>query len=1016
MQSPEIDERDVNQMICSIERSVPFYTPEWRFLKGEGDTGSALVRIFALMFQGTINRLNGVPDKNFIAFLNMLGLSLLPAQQARVPLVFKLSNGASENVILEEGIQAAANPPQGGDPIIFQTEKTIAATPAGIKAVVSTVPASSLIADHTGDFENGLEFRLFQQVENDDNEHSIYLGNSKLFRLKGAAGITIFSPELANPHVISNISWEWRNKDHWEASVLNETFLYRFEGRIGEEGNLLSPPENLLRVEKKIGNGNVVEGITLKKLFEHAAFESVSVNGIENYWIRGRIHESALKFTTELQKLTLGNIRVAVSNKDYGKLNPDSLFYNDVPLDPSGTESIYPFGTKPRAYDTFYIASSEAFTKAGARIEIAFDMETELSLHDVLLSWEYWDGNGWRVIKSLPDELSLGMAKFKCPEDMEATSVNGEENYWIRIRIVSVDHEEGVASPKVKSIKIIYTMDDSIGIERCITSNNLNYEDRTREAGDDKVRFKPFSKGEETNGSLYIGFDIPPLGGPIRIYFSLEPQEYYQKGLPLIRWEYYSQAGWEPLSADDGTGGLTHSGMLEFYGPPDFAILKNFGRNLFWIHVVDINNYFEDSSNTPAPKIRGIFMNSVWASQGEKILEEVLGSSDGTSGQQFKLVKVPVQSEDIWVNEIGELTEGERRILEEEKKFAIQKKYDDAGNAKEFWVKWEPVDDLAESTAGSRHYEMDRTFGFIQFGDGKRGKIPPAGKGNIKADYSTGGSAGGNVGEMTVKTLRTSVPFVDGVFNPEAASGGFDTEVMGELERRGPQIIKHQNRAVTEEDFEWLVRQASRGIARVKCLPDMNNREEFESGWVTVVIVPSSGEPRPIPSLELKRRVQQYLEENAANVVSFPRHISVVGPYYVKVTVNAAILCDSLQTVAAVEKAVLERVTSFLHPLTGGYEGGGWEFGRLPHFSDFFPILEEIKDVDHVEELSLVISDENQAKDIHITSELFFSLENSWLKPHMLLYGDKHNITVKPAVIDSIKDEASTSREVRIRC
>jgi hypothetical protein len=51
--------------------------------------------------------------------------------------------------------------------------------------------------------------------------------------------------------------------------------------------------------------------------------------------------------------------------------------------------------------------------------------------------------------------------------------------------------------------------------------------------------------------------------------------------------------------------------------------------------------------------------------------------------------------------------------------------------------------------------------------------------------------------------------------------------------------------------------------------------------------------------------------------------------------------------------AVQERLAAFLHPLTGGLDAQGWDFGRAPHRSDFFALVESVEGVDHVRFLEL---------------------------------------------------------------
>ena len=143
----------------------------------------------------------------------------------------------------------------------------------------------------------------------------------------------------------------------------------------------------------------------------------------------------------------------------------------------------------------------------------------------------------------------------------------------------------------------------------------------------------------------------------------------------------------------------------------------------------------------PAPKIKGILLNTSIAAQAECIKDEIVGSSNGTGAQTFKLSKFPVIAEEIYINELNELTEGERTALIENHKYDINEVKDEKGNTTEFWVRWKRVEYLKESIASDRHYEIDRAFGLIQFGDGINGAVPPIGLGNIKVNYQAGGGA-----------------------------------------------------------------------------------------------------------------------------------------------------------------------------------------------------------------------------------------------------------------------------------
>ncbi|NES22058.1 MAG: hypothetical protein F6K41_24825, partial [Symploca sp. SIO3E6] len=62
---------------------------------------------------------------------------------------------------------------------------------------------------------------------------------------------------------------------------------------------------------------------------------------------------------------------------------------------------------------------------------------------------------------------------------------------------------------------------------------------------------------------------------------------------------------------------------------------------------------------------------------------------------------------------------------------------------------------------------------------------------------------------------------------------------------------------------------------------------------------------------------------------------------------------SSLEGAGEVAQTVEQTLASFLHPLTGGFAGKGWNFGRQPYKSDFYRLLERVPGVDHVSSLEV---------------------------------------------------------------
>jgi hypothetical protein len=479
-----------------------------------------------------------------------------------------------------------------------------------------------------------------------------------------------------------------------------------------------------------------------------------------------------------------------------------------------------------------------------------------------------------------------------------------------------------------------------------MTYNNLEYLDQTDACEEGDKHFSPFIQLEDNDKILYLGFENSFKGGPVKVFFAAKELPFTEAKKPKLEWSYRAKNDWGELSYLDATEGLIKADILELQGPSDFSGHSKFGDYLYWIKGSLIKGEYEES-----PLLDGIYPNTAWAFQAETIKDDILGSSNGEPDQTFSFLKFPVLEEEIRVREV--LSEEEKQeLIALMSENAISEVNDETGKVTETWVLWKEVPDFFDSKRADRHYTLDRATGELQFGSLINGMIPPAGDDNIMAfSYQSGGRVQGNVKAGEIKTLKSAMAGVDKVSNPVAADGGADTATVDQMLEIGPAMISHRNRAVTAEDFEWLAKEASRKVVKVRCLPNTNNKKHTEIGWVTVIIVPDSLEDQPKPSLELKRKVQKHLEACCANTLTSGEHIYVDGPSYVEIGVSVEVFVTSIDVVSEVEREVRKKLNAFFHPLTGGPEGKGWDFGRDVAASDIYVLLEEIEGVDHVENL-----------------------------------------------------------------
>jgi len=449
-----------------------------------------------------------------------------------------------------------------------------------------------------------------------------------------------------------------------------------------------------------------------------------------------------------------------------------------------------------------------------------------------------------------------------------------------------------------------------------------------------------------------------------------------------LEWGYSIAGGYSKLLIRDESLNFGRPGLTEFLGPADFSLREEFGVERFWLRSVWKSGHYPFE-----PLLHRLLLNTTMASQRVTITNEVLGSSDGSKNQKFRTIQAPVlQGPTLEVLEPEQPSAAEQdQIRKQAGDDVVSPVREGAGGSRQVWVRWSEVPDFYGSAARDRHYVMEHLTGEIRFGDGQNGLIPPPGSGSIRlASYQTGGGATGNKPAGSISQLKTTVPYVEKATNHIAATGGADAEKTDSFLDHAPRIIRHGGRAVTFEDFQDVAKLASPDVARAKCVPLCNlladpEGSHREAGIVSLIVVPRSSEAKPMPGLEMINRVREFFAVRQ----SIAADLIVVGPEYVRVSVNVEIAVASLEAGGEVELAVDQALTRFLHPLTGGLDGRGWDFGRKPHKSDLYALIEDVPGVDHVRLLVVEERDDRTGLAPPDSAGLF------------LVYSGAHSITLR---------------------
>ncbi len=982
--APKIDERTATQIAGQVQGLLETYAPAWQEFdpntrKPHG-VSAALINIFARFAELIIQRLNQAPDKNFLAFLDLLGVSLLPPQPARVPLTFSLAAGSAVDGLVPAGTQVAAPPAEGEkEPAIFETERELVVTAAQLAALFARDPEQDKYADHSAILATAASSEMLVFKGDSPIEHILYIGHDSLLShtvLKELRLNFALEKNIENPKP-RTLQWEI-----WD-SVKGITITPRDD----ETANLT------------IGGEVIFDNL--------AQFPRQTVNAVTSRWLRCRLKEPITLATglVGADQLPLIKTITMQAELDRRDLVVDAAFSNLLPIDPS--KDFFPFGEKPKPGDALYLANAEAFSQREAVITFNVSLANPAggktssippvkASDDLKLKWEFWSGKSWTELgTATPREATAGESKifedttkaftnsgyvkFMLPRQPVAQPVNGAENFWIRVRIVAGDYgkearyelidpnkpETGYklipatfAPPVIANVAVDYSLSKSATApETVLAYNDFVYEDFTK-----AQFFAPFQATKDRQPSCYLGFTLPPERASfpnraISLYLRLADIIYGQtadnpspSSSPRLVWEYWNDQDWTKLTVRDETEALTHPGLLEFLGPADFAQRNEFGLKAYWLRV-----RWESGEYKFAPRWKRLLLNTTVAAQTVTIRNEILGSSNGSEQQKFRTIRAPVlPKQQLEVREPEMPSAEELAALEKEEGADTISQTDGiTGRPKEIWVRWHEVMDFYASSPRDWHYVLDHLTGEVRFGDGINGLVPPAGTGNIRMTrYQSGGGTTGNKPAGTIVQLKTTVPYVEKVTNTEAASGGADAEMMESLLERGPRTVRHGGRAVTFEDYEDLAILASPEVARAKCVPLSNLTEdpdatELRPGAVSIIVVPRSKDAKPVPGLELINRVRDYID-----AYRLPNaELVVVGPEYLRVDVEAEIALTTLEGASAVELAIVSTLAKFLHPLTGGLNGEGWAFGRQPHKSDLYALLEAVPGVDHVRSL-----------------------------------------------------------------
>jgi predicted phage baseplate assembly protein len=159
---PQIDDRRYDEIMAEIRARIARYTPEWTPVwsdVNDNDPGVTMVQVFAWLAEMLTYRMSKVPELNYLKFLQLLGLELNPAEPALAEITFPVEpTHPKASVIVPARTQVSAESPDGGPPIVFETDRGLNALTAQLKSVQAFDSyAYSLVTAENEDATQGFE-------------------------------------------------------------------------------------------------------------------------------------------------------------------------------------------------------------------------------------------------------------------------------------------------------------------------------------------------------------------------------------------------------------------------------------------------------------------------------------------------------------------------------------------------------------------------------------------------------------------------------------------------------------------------------------------------------------------------------------------------------------------------------------------------------------------------------------------------------------------------------------------
>lgn len=919
-------EEDIRKQIGELAR---VYTPEWEFSVENPDAGSVLALIYASQMEKRLEVMDGVLERYRLGLINMLGLTLRPAVPAQGVIAMDVVHGVTENVRVPAGTKFLAEG-KGERLLVFETKDEFFVSPARLTDIVGIEKASGKIIPWKGDLQPAEILGVCPGVEDVGREGIWFQGVLLCFQ-------------------------NFRNRPG--EAVRLKTGIEGFSGRTGDYEFLAYTEKGFCSIHPVRIEGEIVEfqpEMPFRELeYEGKPYKAILIKRISP--VEAPVYASGIGLAAA----------GTVERAEYKSCGEEEL---------TG-ERFYPFGERINLYEECYIGSSGQFGRLGAKICLTFRLsyedrdfsytgagesfdlkpirkkpreewkQSQVSCVVDAVALEYFNGTGWRKlpcdmeVKELFDGTVCGgtTVSFFCPEDWEDAVAGGYEGKLLRFRITRAENCYILPCcqrlPVISDLEIkssyegIWREPDRVFVYGGAGGQEAEMTARLRSSG----RLEVCSPIPWKTGCLYLGFDRKFTEGPVSFFLRIR-EESDAAGLEPV-YSYGTANGFKRLEVIDNTEHFTSSGTVMFLPPGDFAETEIAGKKAYWLRLEDAGEQYPAGNVYPAV-MEAFIWNAVSVHNMDTRAGEDFFLDTPGPDMEFELGNGPILGAEVYVNEREVLTSAARKKLPRDCLREVRVEYGSLGEIREFFVRWQEIDDFCHSGPEDRHYVIDRVNHILRFGNGVHGKIPSE-KNGVAFTVSLSGCDGeeGNVPAGAITASASNLMFLDGIRNPVGMRGGTNMEDLEHACARGTAVLNTRGRLVSRQDYIREALGYSNHIDKAACITG-------KEGTISLVLLMKDYREGSGSFHQLQRGLKEWLLTRCEVGVGTDQ-LRIMEPEFVKIHTEIWVELRHVESAFEIQDRILAAVEQFLEPVSSG-SGNGWEIGELPQEEQILRMLQSL--------------------------------------------------------------------------